>query len=281
MRRSNTILLSLLLMATACSSDDDIVSVESYKIITADIVDEATRTSLAADGCSVFWSPDDSLSVFLGSKDMNCAVVYGVPDGLRARFIVDDFILGGTAGKDEGLTNVALYPYDASAELVTIDSVKSRFPSFQRAVVNSIPDYSPMVAAVGNVSTSSFSFRNVCAFIRFNITSAVAADLSHIVLISHNKPIAGDVLYHVVAGVEPHSKVVSNGVNTITLDCNGLSIGSQALVVYMALLPVGFEQNGWSVELFDKSGSSMNMSLPAFDFERNKLYTLNVNYVPD
>lgn len=268
------------LVAVGCSSDDELAPSVSPYIIDVEAEElQPTRTSLSEDGQSIFWDADDSLSVFLGGDIMSYAVIYGEPQGRSAKFIVDGkFVIGGTVDDDGGIyTNVALYPYYKSAQMLENDTVHTLFPSRQKAVLNSIPNRVPMVAAVGNVSTTTFSFKNVCSFIRFSLSSPVDVGISSIVLTSENKAVSGEIVVDVNTA---DAAVAVVGGNTITLDCSGVSLGSTPTTLFMALLPMEFEDDGWSVELFDANGGSMKFVLPAFTFERNTFYTLNVNYVP-
>lgn len=280
MIRVNFILATCMLLTAACSSDDEITVQQKPFIFEAVAEDLAyTRTNLSDDGVTILWEANDSLSVFLGGDIMCHAVIYGEAKSSVAKFMVDGkFIIGGTED-DEGdiYTNVALYPYYKFASLPATDTVQTLFPTYQKAVLSSIPNGSPMVAVVGNVSTTSFTFKSVSSFIRFSMTSPVDVPLSHIVLTSDNKAVAGEVLVNVASA---DAKLLGTGANTITLDCSGISIGTTPTRFFMALLPTAFADDEWGVELFDANGGSMKFVLPAFTFARNKFYTLNVNYVP-
>lgn len=281
MKKVGFILTLAAFIATGCSSDEEFTPSYVPYVIDAEVEDftSSTRTTLDNDGRSIFWDTNDSLSVFLGGDIMNCAVIYGTPEGRSAKFIVEGkFIIGGTTD-DEGFsyTNVALYPYNKSAALIDNDTVSTIFPAKQKAVVNSIPNGVPMVAEVGNVSTTSFTFKNVCSFIRFSLSSPVDVAISSIVLTSGVKPVTGDLLVDVTTA---NYKMGDTTGNNITLDCNGVALNTTPTTLFMALLPVEFGDDEWSVELFDANGGSMKFILPAFTFERNTFYTLNVNYVP-
>ncbi|MBR3856169.1 MAG: hypothetical protein IKM65_08450 [Bacteroidaceae bacterium] len=285
MSRLSLILCASLLLVSACSSDDEPSLGKRPRLLGATIEDiaEPSRTTLSDDGVSVYWDANDSLSVFLGGNIMNCAIVYGLPDGRNAKFMVEgSFIIGGTVD-DEGTeyTNVALYPYYEDAALVAPDTVATLFPAWQKAVPNSIPDGSPMVAAVGNVTTTSFAFKNVCSFIRFALTAPSDTKITRIVLSSPDKIVSGNMLIKVGADIPPVVLMDEAGEHSVTLDCGTTSIGSEPLYLFMALPPVAFGEDGWSVQLFDDAGSSMTLTPPAFTFERNHFYTMNVDYVPN
>ena len=280
MRNFRFLLALSVIVAVGCNSDDEFGT--SMKPLILEVQAEelgVTRTVLSDDGRSIFWDVNDSLSVFLGGDIMNCAVVYGVPDGRSAKFIVDGkFIIGGTTD-DEGVsyTNVALYPYAESASMLDSDTLYTMYPAVQRAVLNSIPNGVPMIAATDNVTTTSFSFKNISSFIRFSVSSPINTEISHIVLSADLKPLSGEILVDVNSA---NYKIVGQSGNTITLDCNKIAIGDTPVVFFMSVLPIEFGDDEWSVELFDTNGGSMKFILPAFTFERNKFYTLNVNYVP-
>lgn len=277
-------LFLFVLLVVSCHNDDS-----QYKkpvtdaLIRATIENDVTRTYLHNDGKSIYWELDDSLSVFLGASTMNCATVYGVPDGYNADFIVDaDIILGGTTSPDgEAYTNVALYPYDRNASLLNNDLLKTVFPSVQKAVVNSIPDGSIMVAVVDNITTTSFTFRNVSSFLRLSIKSDISAELSSIVLTSLDGAVSGSVNITASAGALPTIAFNSDALNTITLDCDGVSIGATPTVLFMALPPTVISDGGWSLKITDSNSRTMELSLPAFAFERNRYYTLDVDYEVD
>lgn len=281
MKKTVFILMFPMLVAAGCSSDEEFTSSPVPYVIDveAEGLSTSTRTRLDNDGRSIFWDANDSLSVFLGGDIMNCAVIYGTPNGGSAKFIVEGkFIIGGTTD-DEGFsyTNVALYPYNKSAELIDNNTVSTIFQAKQEAVVNSIPNGAPMVASVGNVSTTSFTFKNVCSFIRFSLSSPVNVEISSIVLTSAIKPVAGDLLVDVTSA---NYKMGETTGKSITLDCSGISLNTTPTIFFMSLLPVEFGDDEWSIELFDANGGSMKFIMPAFTFERNTFYTLNVNYVP-
>lgn len=285
MSRLNFILYASVLFVAACSSDDEQSLENRPRLLGATIeeVAEPSRTTLSDDGVSVYWDANDSLSVFLGGNIMNCAVVYGLPDGRNAKFLVEgSFIIGGTVD-DEGTeyTNVALYPYYENAALVAPDTVATLMPTQQGAVLNSIPDGSPMVAAVGNVTTTSFTFKNVCSFIRFALTAPSDTKITRIVLSSPDKIVSGNMRIKVGANIPPVVLMDEGGEHSVTLDCGTASIGREPVYLFMALPPVAFGEDGWSVQLFDESGSSMSLTPPAFTFERNHFYTMNVDYVPN
>lgn len=285
MKKTALMLLMPLVVAVGCSNEEEITLSAEPMIISAAIDnEEAARTTLSSDAKSVFWEKNDSLSVFLGGNIMNCAVVYGEPDGSDALFIVDgSFIIGGTVDKEgDFYTNLALYPYYASAVLVASDTVKTYFPATQKAVLQSIPDGSPMVAAVGNVSTTTFTFKNVCSFIRFNISTTGALAVSRIVLTAEDKPLAGDILINIEEGGLPSSQVLEdNSVNTITLECDRMPIGPTPTAVFMAVIPGEFENEKWNVEIFEENGGSVKYLLPEFTLERRNYYTLNIDYTLD
>ncbi len=286
MSRLNYVLLcAFVLLGAGCSSDDE-QSLQRRPLLlgaATENITASTRTTLNDDGVSVYWDANDSLSVFLGGDIMNCAVVYGEPDGRNAKFLVEgSFVIGGTVDEEGAeYTNVALYPYYEFASLVAPDTLATLFPTHQRAVLNSIPDGSPMVAAVGNVTTTSFTFKNVCCFIRFALTAANDTKIERIVLASPGKVVSGNMHIKVGANIPPVVLMDKDGEHSVTLNCGAASISSEPVYLFMALPPVAFGEDEWSVQLFDDAGSSMTLTLPAFTLERNHFYTMYVDYVPD
>lgn len=275
------------LLVWACSDDDNDAiladdSQEQYPmIISASVaVDEPTRITLHDDGRSLFWDLDDSLSVFISSASQNCATVYGEPNGRFADFVVSgDIVMEGDTCEDgTPYTNLALYPYDRQAELAGVNVIRTTFAQDQEGVVNSVPDNAPMVAVADNAFDDDFPFRNVSSFIRLSLTSEQSVTISRVVLTSLDVPIAGPSEISVYSDKAPTMKVLGNGSYSITLYVNGLEIGREPVVVFMALPPVSFDAGGWSIRVVDDNYGYMDVSLPAFTFERNKYYTLPLVY---
>lgn len=286
MEKIGFFLLVAVMFIAGCSKeyDDAVVDRNMAPIVISASVDDgdATRVVLDSDGKRLFWESDDSLSVFLGTSTMHCAYIHGVPNGTNADFMVNgDIILGGsTDSGGEQYTNVAFYPFDKDVTMVDVGVLAIDFPSVQKAVPNSIPRNAPMAASVESATTEEFMFRNVSSFIKFVITADETVGLSSILLTSNGSPLSGASTIYVSHGDEPQLTISDDGNSAITLDCDGIELGTTPVVLYMALPPYSFGEGELSLRFNDTDGGSMVKELPAFTFERSRYYTLELVVAP-
>lgn len=162
--------------------------------------DSETRTVLQEDG-SVWWSPGDEISLFVGNDNDGVVVGSGSDGGyrLKANNTIPsasvDFVGHMDTESIGSSCYYALYPYDSNASFKD-GVVYTSIPSLQYAKAGTVSEKQLVSLAVSDNET--LSFMNICGGIKFSvanpgITKVVFKDHVAESLYADNSPIAGNV----------------------------------------------------------------------------------------
>ena len=154
-------MLALAAMAISCNRNGG--PERAQKDIFASIESIGTRTYVGGDGTSVFWSRDDSLSIFF-KDNSNCLALYtGIGGEKEGQFrLVSSSKRAASADYVYGV-----YPYNRFVTLNSDGTLGMSFPTVQYYERDSFGDGSnPMVAISDN---ENLLFRNIGTFVRFKL----------------------------------------------------------------------------------------------------------------
>lgn len=162
-------------IVSACSLTMLDESVGSEVVFTAVWADgKETRTFLQSDGTSVWWSPEEKISVFFGGYATEYSQTQFSSTNTSPAKVVDfrgylPIVLGSQESQQEAQVHWAVYPYDAT-DLCYGNSVILTVPSRQEAASNTFADKTFPSIAVSRDFT--LAFYNVCGGVRFSVTRA-------------------------------------------------------------------------------------------------------------
>lgn len=154
-----------MILATSCSNeakkDNEPVVQQPVQLVFKGMQsDGGADTKSYLNGAEVYWHENDQINVF--SRGVSHPFVTK-EEGKYAYFV--GVVL------DEDINYYALFPYDGSATYNT-GTYTTTFPDEQTAVANSFAKNANITVATTNNEDMTFSFKNVCGLIKFNITSA-------------------------------------------------------------------------------------------------------------
>ncbi len=215
-------LLSALMSAGSCNSDEDVFVIGSSSSMSGDLVemdfaaameqnDHLSKAALSIEGASQIalfsFSSDDSLSVFQGSS--NVRFDYNKNSSGTTVF-------SGVIGASD--VYYALFPYNASAT-ISGNVISTEIPAVQNSAVS---DFSSYVFSVGytNGSSAKFNLKNACSLIWIDADFS-SCKYSKITL-EANKNISGKMNVIVDSSLPPE---ISDGTsNTISIanPCSGI-----------------------------------------------------------
>ena len=159
-----------------------------------------TRTSLSGD--VVLWTAADQISVFAGGENTLFELKEVAADGTGT--------FEGTAPAAD--TYYALYPYSASASITEAGVISTTLPANQKGVAGTFDN--GVNISVAKVDAGSFTMRNVCGLVKFEI---VRTDITAVSLFGNgHEYLAGDVDITLAEDGTP-SYVVKNGAKYVTL----------------------------------------------------------------
>ena len=157
----------------ACSSSMQDESVGSEVVFSAVWADgQDTRTILQSDGTSVWWGPEEKISVFYGGYATEYSHTQFTSTNTSPAKVVNfkgslPIVTGSQGPQQEVPVYWAIYPYDAT-DTCYGNSVILTVPSGQEAASNTFADKTFPSIAVSQDFT--LAFYNVCGGVRFSVT---------------------------------------------------------------------------------------------------------------
>lgn len=195
------VLAAATLLAAACAKEQmglENNNPTNYKCF--ELFSDNVKTALGA-GNTVTWSTGDKISVFSGTS--NC------------EFTLKSVV--GNVGKFEGTAAdaaeyLALYPYDADAEIDTDGDILTQIPSVQTGVIDGFDKNAALMVA--KTTDSNFSMKHVGGLIEIDIQKS---GVKAVTITSKGKEyMTGKVKVSLSDPSNP-ATVVANGSRTVTL----------------------------------------------------------------
>lgn len=220
------------------------------------------RTSLSQNGVSVIWNVGDMISVLDGVSN----VAYETSmSGADVRFLSETGVADGTSEV------YAVYPY-AEDNVLSGDGVKVTFPDFQQIHGTGFASGSNLAVAYsdGVTAETPLQFRNVCAFIRYSVSSDEGA--SQVVVKGvRNEHMAGRVTVAFGEDGTPVVKDVENASSQIVLADEDDMDGTYLIPVLPVTLGSGY------IVLFrnaDGMVARADRSMESVPLSRNQIFDL-------
>ena len=227
-----------------------------------------SRTEL--DGTSIVWNTEDELTIFTKTEHNRRYKVKELSNnGHTATF---GYV--GFTGASNGTisSNYAVYPYNAEAT-ISGDVISTSIAAEQ--IYNADKINLSYALLVAKSQTTSFSFVNAGALMRFNISkSELIPDsytLSSIKLSSVANNIAGNVTIDL--GADSRSVVASTGTKEITLTAINQEITTEVQSFYIALPAGSFADKDLTIT-FTFTDGEKSFAIPAFELEQGSIKTI-------
>jgi len=201
-----------------------------------------TKTVLHSGG-AVYWSPQDSISVFFGPYNLGKFVGLNTEPVDVTVFRSEETFAFGTIGGGSGCQFWGINPFD-SANKSDGNSVTLTIPSEQNAVAGTFaPGSFPSIAKSDDLE---FSFYNVCGGLKFKVTNP---GITKVCFKGNNgETVAGRVKVDFDGDNLPHILEYKDTDTQVCLNCpEGLIPGEW---YFISILPVALTQ-GFTIELSD------------------------------
>lgn len=203
----STIIIAISLIPS-CKKEQEYSNIGLNEITLKAGWDSETKTVLQEDG-SVFWSPSDEISVFVG-KGSNGGYKFTSTNTTPAASV--DF-KGTVDTNTDNCTYYAIYPYDES---ISFDGVfHTTIPSEQYATAGSFSK--GQLISVAKSSNGNLSFKNACGGIKFSVFNK---GISKVVFGSYDNEcrLAGDCFISITNDSKIDTTFVNfSGTNSITV----------------------------------------------------------------
>ena len=190
--------LSGLAIVSGCQTETELPESNHQKVVFHAGWDPETRTELQDDG-SIFWSPEDEISVFCVVDNGNSWSITG-----RSRFVstntenVAKTTFVGEIEPTDNATYYAVYPY-SSDNNVSYHSIRVIIPTVQTAVADSY-DRTAFVS-YAETKSDTFYFKNLCGGIKFSVSQEGIKEVSF--KYTSGDIMSGDLFIDVVAENAP------------------------------------------------------------------------------
>ena len=265
MRRFSFIITILLLMLVSCAESGIKEYRNNYQAVperlTATFEDvESTRIELQE--LNSVWSAGDEVSVFYHSYE-NMRWAFQGETGDRSGELK---LVSGEVGEQTMNKSYMLYPYSESNSLGEDGMLYTSLPAEQSYKANSYGVGGNIVVAESE--DYQFSLKNVCGWIRIQLTGD--GEVVQSITLSSNKDeaLAGDVA---VNSSDAGYTLTSNGGSSITLDCGeGVTLSGSVTEFYIGILPQRFE-GGITVDIVTDQDSVRKSTYEAVVVERNHI----------
>ena len=261
-------LLTLVLVAiafVACTQND-------VKELTANRVDVPETLTVGFEGgdtrvelnevLKTVWSAGDEVSVFYRSYE-NMRWAFQGETGDRSGELK---LVSGEVGEQTMNKSYMLYPYSESNSLGEDGMLYTSLPAEQSYKANSYGVGGNIVVAESE--DYQFSLKNVCGWIRIQLTGD--GEVVQSITLSSNKDeaLAGDVA---VNSSDAGYTLTSNGGSSITLDCGeGVTLSGSVTEFYIGILPQRLE-GGITVDIVTDQDSVRKSTYEAVVVERNHI----------
>ena len=265
MRRFSFIITILLLMLVSCAESGIKEYRNNYQAVperlTATFEDvESTRIELQE--LNSVWSAGDEVSVFYHSYE-NMRWAFQGETGDRSGELK---LVSGEVGEQTMNKSYMLYPYSESNSLGEDGMLYTSLPAEQSYKANSYGVGGNIVVAESE--DYQFSLKNVCGWIRIQLTGD--GEVVQSITLSSNKDeaLAGDVA---VNSSDAGYTLTSNGGSSITLDCGeGVTLSGSVTEFYIGILPQRLE-GGITVDIVTDQDSVRKSTYEAVVVERNHI----------
>ncbi len=261
-------MLAVALGFTACSNEDEVLSVKGGKTTVLAMTETGTRTALESDGegaYNVVWSEGDYIYDFAGNK------IYNISSGA-----------GSTTAK---FTGPAVKPNQYIAYLYGTGNDYPTWPTCQTYKANTV-DVFPMRAvgisdADGNLSP--LQFKNFGGVLRLNVKGT--ATIKKIV-VSANEYMSGELsMSWQSTAIDPIAAQISTytGINSIELNCGtGVALDATDGTDFYIAVPAN-TYTGVEITLTDIAGNTLTKKFKGTDglkIERSKITKASFKIAP-
>ena len=232
------------------------------------------------------WTAGDEVSVFYKSYE-NLKWRFQGETGDRYGVLKH---VGGSVGEQVMSDVVIVYPYNEEY-MINLDtkSVEAHMPAVQQYHKDSYDPAVNIMVACGD--SRNFVLRNVCGWIKVSLTGD-GEKLEYITLRGNNsEQVAGDIVvdtakaaaeFIAIDGESADSMGVGGGLefegailDSVTLDCEGVILGSSAKDFYIALPPMTFKK-GLAIEVKCRGYEPMTKSVSSkVNITRNHIQPLD------
>lgn len=281
--RCFSLLAGLLLLMCSCNQNQDFQDIDDKKetdVFTASFESSRTRTYIDEEN-KLHWTADDCISVFNGTTGNQKYKFKGNTGDVDGDFEFVD-------GSESGLTlskNYALYPYDASAEMINTGTINAYLPSEQSYTANSFGlGANTMVAVTRSTSDKSLSFKNIGGFLKIPLcTEGATLNVKSVKLRgNNNEKIAGKASIKSNYGEAPVVTMSEDALTEITLNCgDGIVLStdySNPTVFWFVLPPTTFTA-GFTIEVvLDDGGILTKSTSNEIAIERNCIHPMEATY---
>ena len=265
MRRFSFIVTILLLTLVSCAESGIKEYRNNYQVVPERLTAtfegvESTRIELQ-ELYSV-WSAGDEVSVFYHSYE-NMRWAFQGETGDRSGELK---LVSGEVGEQTMNKSYMLYPYSENNSLGEDGMLYTSLPAEQSYKANSYGVGGNIVVAESE--DYQFSLKNVCGWIRIQLTGN--GEVVHSITLSSNKDeaLAGDVA---VNSSDTGYTLTSNGDSSITLDCGeGVTLSGSVTEFYIGILPQRLE-GGITVDIVTDQDSVRKSTYEAVVVERNHI----------
>ncbi|MBQ8169470.1 MAG: hypothetical protein IJZ98_01870 [Bacteroidales bacterium] len=267
MKKASILLISALMaVLSGCQTDtvqETMTGNDPHKIFAVIEEDAATKTSLNRNN-RILWSEGDQITVFQNSRSGSVYQVAPeyVGSSSAAFVCVENKSKGVTIGAD-----VAFYPYKSGMYCTALGDGKYEindydFPAVQTYVADSFCEESYPMAAVSEVGSDDFSFRNISGVLKLLLTGSEA--VKSITLKGNaDEILSGKGVVTVGSGeFVPEVTFGTSVGKVVTLDCTSspVSLNRETPTAFLiALPPVTFEK-GFNVVIEGVSGGKMTLN---------------------
>jgi len=283
MKKTLGIWCFFLLLFTGCQEDvltdkntsaNELQSIEIRAEIDDDNANDKSRIYLKDH--KYYWHGNDAISVFMGVEDEN--VKFSVARGENtqvAAFKGDVIIWGSAPDSDEtgSYTNVAYYPYNDDIKKITkngdVYTLSSTLPNLQYYGGNGTfgQNSFPLIAVTESYASYDFKFKPISSIVLLHVKGS--SKINKVVMKANGKKIAGE--FTVSASYSEKQPTVvtgNNATDNITLECTEpVQLSEENVTVFgFAALPVSFDANDISFDIYDTEGGIMKDAYVAKSF---------------
>ena len=232
------------------------------KVFTATIEDNATRTSLDADG-NVLWKKGDQVSIFAASTVNEHYQVSDDSDGKTSASLNKISSTGSVSGGEID-NNVAFYPYASTAEIAQSGSAyiisDINIPSVQYYAEGSFGNGAfPMAAVTSSSDDLHLKFKNVLGGLKLQLKGT--ATITSITVTGNNNEILCGAAEMTVSNTStPSINLTDATAKTVTLDCGeGVTLNTETTTSFIIALPPMTMEGGFTVVVTDTEGKQMEI----------------------
>jgi|GEM_PF-2860347 len=239
--------IALFVILSACSKkeDDGLIQKDLSReiVFSAEFGEDQTKTAFQSDEVSIWWSPQDAISVFYGASDGNKFISTNAEEVAQAEF--RGTLNAFTGEYETGVSHFfwAVYPY-SSAISCDGTSVVATLNEDQIAQAGSFAPNTNV--AIARSSGLNLSFNNACSWFRFKLKKE---GVKRVILKGNgNEDIAGSFRISIGQDGKPTVKEVIDGKKEIVLHLQNYDSFLVGEWYYFTLLPQVFE-NGCTVTI--------------------------------